>query len=68
MPVATTNTAKQITAGLEIIRTLCEHNEVCAPVFIDGRESIQQLPADLPYQIINLRVSDDKELVVTHDN
>lgn len=68
VPVATTNTAKQITAGLEIIRTLCEHNEVCAPVFIDGRESIQQLPADLPYQIINLRVSDDKELVVTHDN
>jgi len=68
VPVATANTAKQITAGLEIIRTLCEHNEVCAPVFIDGRESIQQLPADLPYQIINLRVSDDKELVVTHDN
>ena len=68
VPVATTNTAKQITAGLEIIRTLCEHNEVCAPVFIDGRESIQQLPADLPYQIINLRVSDDKELTITYNN
>ena len=68
VPVATANTAKQITAGLEIIRTLCEHNEVCAPVFIDGRESIQQLPADLPYQIINLRVSDDKELTITYNS
>lgn len=67
VPVATANTAKQITAGLEIIRTLCEHNEVCAPVFIDGRESVQKLPEDLPYQIINLRVSDDTELVVTHN-
>lgn len=67
VPVATANTAKQITAGLEIIRTLCGHNEVCAPVFIDGRERIQQLPEDLPYQIINLRVTDDTELTVTHN-
>ena len=67
VPYGSANTARQVSAGLEVIRTLCEHNEVCAPVFIDNRESVQQLPEDLPYQIINLRVSDDKELVVTHN-
>ena len=68
VPVGTLNTAMKVTAGLEVIRTLCEHNDVCAPVFIDNRESVQSIPDGLPFQIINLRVSDDKELVVTHNN
>nr|DAK42351.1 MAG TPA: chromosome partition protein [Caudoviricetes sp.] len=68
VPVGTQNTAMKVTAGLEVIRTLCEHNNVCAPVFIDNRESVQCIPDGLPFQIINLRVSDDKELVVTHNN
>lgn len=68
VPVGAQNTAKKVTAGLEVIRRLCEHNGVCAPVFIDNRESVQSIPDGLPFQIINLRVSDDKELVVTHNN
>lgn len=68
VPVGAQNTAKKVTAGLEVIRRLCEHNGVCAPVFIDNRESVQSIPDGLPFQIINLRVSDDKELVITHNN
>lgn len=68
VPVGTQNTAKKVTSGLEVIRTLCEHNNVCAPVFIDNRESVQSIPDGLPFQIINLRVSDDKELTITYNN
>lgn len=68
VPVGAQNTAKKVTAGLEVIRRLCEHNGVCAPVFIDNRESVQSIPDGLPFQIINLRVSDDKELTITYNN
>jgi hypothetical protein len=68
VPITAANTASRITAGLEIIRVLSEHHQVCAPVFIDNSESIQTLPEDLTSQIILLRVSDDKELNVTHIN
>lgn len=68
VPITAANTASRITAGLEIIRVLSEHHQVCAPVFIDNSESIQTLPDDLTSQIILLRVSDDKELNVTHIN
>ena len=68
VPITVDNTASRITAGLEIIRVLSEHHQVCAPVFIDNSESIQTLPDDLTSQIILLRVSDDKELNVTHIN
>lgn len=68
VPITAANTASRITAGLEIIRVLSEHHQVCAPVFVDNSESIQTLPDDLTSQIILLRVSDDKELNVTHIN
>lgn len=66
VPLAVANTARQITAGLEIIRRLAEHRDISAPVFIDNRESIQHLPDSLPAQIINLRVTDETELTITH--
>ena len=68
VPITAANTASRITAGLEIIRVLSEHHQVCAPVFIDNAESIQSIPEDLTSQIIRLQVSDDKELNVTHIN
>ena len=68
VPITAANTASRITAGLEIIRVLSEHHQVCAPVFVDNSESIQTLPDDLTSQIIRLQVSDDKELNVTHIN
>lgn len=68
VPITAANTASRITAGLEIIRVLSEHHQVCAPVFVDNSESIQSIPEDLTSQIIRLQVSDDKELNVTHIN
>ena len=68
VPILTANTARRISAGLEIIRVLSQHKQVTAPVFIDNAESIQSLPEDTISQIILLRVSDDKELNVTHIN
>lgn len=68
VPILTANTARRISAGLEIIRVLSQHKQVTAPVFIDNAESIQSIPEDIPSQIIRLQVSDDKEISVTHIN
>lgn len=67
VPIQVANTASRVNAGLEIIRTLSDKRQITAPVFIDERESVQHIPEDLPMQIINLRVSDDTELTVTHN-
>lgn len=67
VPILTANTARRISAGLEIIRVLSQHKQVTAPVFIDNAESIQSIPEDIPSQIIRLQVSDDKEISVTHN-
>lgn len=57
------NTAGRINAGLDIINALCRFYNVSAPIFIDSRESVNNLiPTDS--QIINLVVSHDKEIVV----
>ncbi|MCY6958836.1 DUF2813 domain-containing protein [Clostridium brassicae] len=55
------NTAAKINAGLDIINTLCSHYGVQAPIFIDNRESVNQL-IETNSQIINLIVSKDKKL------
>ncbi|GAA0735366.1 DUF2813 domain-containing protein [Clostridium oceanicum] len=57
------NTAAKINAGLDIINTLCSHYGVQAPIFIDNRESVNQL-IETNSQIINLIVSTDKEFRV----
>ena len=62
-PFQVANTAKQVNAGLDIINALCKFNGVCAPIFIDNRESVNELiPSES--QIINLVVTTDKELVI----
>jgi DNA repair exonuclease SbcCD ATPase subunit len=62
-PFQVANTAKQVNAGLDIINALCKFNGVCAPIFIDNRESVNELiPTES--QIINLVVTTDKELVI----
>lgn len=63
VPFWTTNTAGKINAGLDIINTLCNFYGICAPIFIDGRESILNL-IDTPCQIINLKVTEDEQLKV----
>lgn len=62
-PFQVANTAKQVNAGLDIINALCKFNGVCAPIFIDNRESVNELiPTES--QIINLVVTTDNELIV----
>lgn len=62
-PFQVANTAKQVNAGLDIINALCKFNGVCAPIFIDNRESVNELiPTES--QIINLVVTTDNELVI----
>jgi DNA repair protein SbcC/Rad50 len=63
VPFGDVNTAGQLNAGLSIIKTLTEHYGVSAPIFIDNRESVNTL-IDFEGQVINLKVSKDKELKV----
>ncbi|WP_231701779.1 hypothetical protein [Crassaminicella thermophila] len=56
VPFSNANTAAQINAGLDIINALSEYYDVQAPIFIDNRESVNQL-IDCNSQIVNLIVS-----------
>ena len=63
VPFTDANNAGRINAGLDIINTLCEHYGVYAPIFIDNRESVNNL-IDCNSQVVNLIVSTDKKLRV----
>lgn len=60
---ASTNTADQVNAGIDVINTLSCFNGVSAPIFIDGRESVNEI-IHTQSQVINLVVTDDKQLVI----
>ncbi len=63
VPYGTANLAGKVNAGLDIINALCRFYGVCAPIFIDQRESVNELiPTES--QIINLVVSKDRKLIV----
>ncbi len=63
VPFGAANTAGQVNAGLDIINTLCRFHGICAPIFIDNRESVNNLiPTES--QIINLVVTNDTKLSV----
>ena len=63
VPFSNVNTAGRINAGLSIIKTLSKHYGVQAPIFIDNRESINNI-VDFEGQIINLKVSKNKKLKI----
>lgn len=63
IPYGSANTASKINAGLDIINTLCKFYGVCAPIFIDNRESINEI-VETESQIINLVVTRDKFLTI----
>lgn len=63
VPFSSANTASQINAGLDIINTLGDHFNVKMPIFIDNRESVNNL-INTDNQLINLIVSKDKELKI----
>ncbi|MBS5952541.1 MAG: AAA family ATPase [Paraclostridium bifermentans] len=63
VPFSNANTAGQINAGLDIIDTLSKHFDVQAPIFIDNRESVNNL-IEIDSQIINLVVTKDNPLKI----
>lgn len=63
VPIASSNTADKVNAGLDIINALSLFHNVTAPIFIDGRESVNLL-IDTKSQIINLVVTNDKSLLI----
>lgn len=56
VPFQDANTAAKINAGLDVINTLSKFYGVTAPIFIDNRESVLEIP-DMEAQIIGLFVS-----------
>lgn len=64
VPYGAANTASQINAGLDVIKTICRKEEVTAPIFIDNRERVNEIIPMPGHQIINLRVTEDSELMV----
>jgi exonuclease SbcC len=63
VPWSDANNAARVNAGIDIINALCKHYGVSAPIFIDNRESVNNL-MECASQIINLIVSQDKKLKV----
>lgn len=61
VPFDNANTAGQVNAGLNIINSLCQHYETYTPIFIDNRESVNEL-IDTNSQLINLKVTKHKAL------
>jgi DNA repair exonuclease SbcCD ATPase subunit len=61
VPYPDLNTAKTINAGLDVINVLVDKYQVSSPVFIDNRESINQI-IDTESQVISLVVTKDKKL------
>ncbi len=63
VPYGSANTAGQLNAGLDIINALSRYYGIVAPVFLDRRESVNQIIAT-EAQIINLVVSSEMELKI----
>lgn len=63
VPYSDVNTGGKINAGLDVINTLCDHYNVYAPIFIDGRESITNI-IDVKSQVINLVVEKGAKLTI----
>lgn len=61
VPYNDVNNAHKILAGLDIINTLIHEYGKSAPIFIDNRESINEL-YDIDAQVISLIVAEDKKL------
>ena len=68
VPYPSINNAGRIQAGMDIIKALQGHYGITAPVWIDNRESIVDLP-EMPGQTISLIVSEkDGKLRIESEN
>lgn len=64
IPYPAANFASKVNAGLDIINALCKVKGITAPIFIDNRESFNEI-IPTHSQVINLRVSKDKSLTIS---
>ena len=62
-PYPDVNNAGKINAGLDIINAICNAKGVCAPIFVDNAESINEIKPTLSQKIL-LYVSNDSSLTV----
>lgn len=60
---ADVNACGKVNAGLDIINAICATKGISAPIFIDNRESFNQIVPTIS-QIVNLKVSNDKQLTI----
>lgn len=63
VPYADVNACGKVNAGLDIINAICATKGISAPIFIDNRESFNQIVPTIS-QIVNLKVSNDKQLTI----
>jgi hypothetical protein len=63
VPFTDVNSAGKIQAGIDIINTLSKHYGISAPIWIDNRESTNNIP-QTKSQVINLIVTKDKTLTI----
>lgn len=62
VPIASTNTAEKVNAGLDIIRTISTFYNISAPIFVDRAESVNEF-LNIGSQMVFLRVTKDQSLV-----
>lgn len=62
-PFPDVNFADKVNAGLDIINAICRSKGISAPIFIDNRESVNQIIPTIS-QVINLRVSHDSKITI----
>lgn len=67
VPYSSLNSAAKIQAGLDIIRTMSELYSISAPVFIDNRESVTDIP-DMQCQVVSLYVSESDKKIRVESN
>ena len=63
VPYADVNACGKVNAGLDVINAICATKGISAPIFIDNRESFNQIIPTIS-QIVNLKVSNDKQLTI----
>lgn len=63
VPYNMLNKAATYTVGLDIINTICKSKNICAPIFIDNCESVQNIIPTQGQQI-RLYVSDNETITV----
>lgn len=64
VPYSTQNNAMQCGMGLDIINTISKYEGIYAPIFIDNRESVTNIP-EIKAQIINLVVNPKEKQLKT---